>query len=61
MKKIFTLFSLLTVAFALEAQVVLTENFSSGFPPTGWTIDAHAANWSASSSSYAGGTAPEAY
>lgn len=61
MKKIFTLFSLLVAALALQSQVVLNENFSNAFPPEGWSIDAHAANWSASPSSYAGGAAPEAY
>lgn len=44
----------------LQAQQVLNEQFDGTFPPTGWSIDAHAANWSAEQSMYAGGTAPEA-
>lgn len=40
---------------------VLYENFSNGAcPPTGWTIDAHSTNWSANTSNYSGGEAPEA-
>lgn len=41
-------------------QTFLSETFQS-FPPTGWTIDAHATNWSLGSSANAGGTAPEAH
>jgi len=46
--------------FAQKATVLLTENFSGGVPPAGWTIDDQAAQWSQSSSANAGGTAPEA-
>ncbi len=35
-------------------------DFSDGVPPTGWTIDNLAAQWSQASSENAGGTAPEA-
>ncbi len=45
----------------LLAQVVLNETFSGGvMPPAGWTIDAQTSNWSVSSTSNAGGSAPEA-
>lgn len=44
------------------AQTVLNETFSGGtFPPSGWTIDAQAGNWSAGNSANAGGSAPEAH
>ncbi len=65
MKTFFLCAALLCAVMAgLNAQtgrdVLLSENFGSGtFPPTGWTIDSHAANWSSSNSSNAGGTAPE--
>ncbi len=39
---------------------IFNEDFSSGVPPTGWTIDDMAAQWSQESSANAGGTAPEA-
>jgi hypothetical protein len=38
---------------------LLTEDFSSGVPPTGWTTDAPL-HWMSSNTNYAGGTAPEA-
>ena len=44
----------------LMAQTYFNVDFNGTFPPTGWTIDAHATNWSANSSNNAGGTAPEA-
>ena len=48
-------------AFSTQAQVLLNEDFGSGtFPPAGWTISAQSANWSAVSTSNAGGSAPEA-
>ena len=65
MKTFFLCAALLCAALAgLNAQigrdVLLSEDFGSGtFPPTGWTIDTHAANWSISNSNIAGGTAPE--
>ncbi len=46
--------------FAQKATVLLTEDFSGGVPPAGWTIDDFAAQWSQSASAKAGGTAPEA-
>jgi len=45
----------------LQAQIVLQEDFSSGtFPPQGWSIPSHAANWSAVNTANAGGESPEA-
>ena len=63
MKNLFTFFltCLFFVNFAVLGQTVVDEKFDSGqFPPTGWTIDAHATNWSAKVSGNAGGSAPEA-
>ncbi len=47
-------------SFAQKAVNLLNEDFSSGVPPTGWTVDGMSSQWSQSSSSKAGGTAPEA-
>jgi len=58
MKKL-VLFLLLVPSF-LMAQTYFNVDFSGTFPPTGWTIDAQAANWSAVSTNNSGGTAPEA-
>ena len=52
--------SLLLLPSLLMAQTYFNVNFSGTFPPTGWTIDAHAGNWSAVSTNNSGGTAPEA-
>jgi hypothetical protein len=61
MKKFITVFTFLLFPSLLMAQTHSFEDFGSGtFPPSGWTIDAHAGNWSANSSNNAGGTAPEA-
>ena len=61
MKKLYTTMILLVaIAYMGSAQVLFTEDFSSGVPPTGWSIDDHAGNWTQESSSNAGGTAPEA-
>jgi hypothetical protein len=61
MKKVYFLTLLLAMAMMSSAQTYLTQDFSAGtMPPAGWTIDAHAANWSADASVNAGGTAPEA-
>jgi len=60
MKKLYVLFILLaTCAYAVNAQVYFEEGFNS-MPPTGWTIDDHAGNWSSESSANAGGTPSEA-
>jgi hypothetical protein len=61
MKKIYLLTLLMAVSCWVSAQTIIYEDFSSGtFPPAGWTIDAHSANWSAQSSANAEGVAPEA-
>lgn len=58
MKKfVLTLFLLPSL---LMAQSIFNVDFSGTFPPSGWTIDAHATNWSAVSTNNSGGTAPEA-
>lgn len=46
--------------FAQKGTELFNEDFSNGVPPTGWTIDDMASQWSQSSSTNAGGTAPEA-
>ena len=61
MKKLYsTLILLVAMSVALQAQTIFSEDFSSGVPPTGWTIDAHATNWLQEASNNAGGTSPEA-
>jgi len=61
MKKFITVFAFLLFPSLLMAQTYFTEDFGGGtFPPSGWTIDAYAGNWSANSSNNAGGIAPEA-
>ncbi len=63
MKKFTLLFLYLFIGifvFAQKATTLLTEDFSSGVAPTGWTIDDMASQWSSSSTTNAGGTAPEA-
>jgi hypothetical protein len=61
MKKIYLLTLLLAVSCWVSAQTFVYEDFSGGtMPPAGWSIDAHAANWSVESSGNAGGVAPEA-
>jgi len=44
----------------LMAQNYFNVDFTGTFPPTGWSIDAHATNWSSVATNNAGGTAPEA-
>lgn len=61
MKKLYILLLFIaTTAFTVNSQTFFTEDFSSGVPPTGWSIDTLAGNWSANPSNNAGGTAPEA-
>lgn len=63
MKQIYTLAIALMISLGVFAQkeALIMETFDSGtMPPTGWTIDASASNWSANSSANAGGEAPEA-
>ncbi|HMM12570.1 MAG TPA: hypothetical protein PKE03_10800, partial [Bacteroidales bacterium] len=60
MRRIFTLFLPVFLAFGLNAQVMLTENFSAGtFPPAGWTVSGQNTNWRISQSANAGGASPE--
>jgi len=58
MKKLVLL--LFVVPSFLMAQNYFNIDFSGTFPPNGWTIDAHATNWSTVSTNNSGGTAPEA-
>ena len=61
MKKIYLISILMAFTLWLSAQTFISEDFSAGaMPPAGWTIDAHATNWSADASANAGGAAPEA-
>jgi len=61
MKRIYILLSFISLTFLGFSQTILQEDFSDGtMPPTGWSIDGLAANWSNSSSNSAGGVAPEA-
>lgn len=54
-------FMLVSPVFAQLRPDLINENFTATtFPPAGWTIDAHAANWSRVATNNAGGTAGEA-
>lgn len=44
----------------LMAQTFFNLDFSGTFPPTGWTFEGYAAQWTQSSTDNAGGSAPEA-
>jgi len=61
MKKnyIFLTLLFLITSLTIKAQL-LTEDFSTSVPPSGWTIDANATNWVQSNTTVANGTAPEA-
>ncbi|MCF6169783.1 MAG: T9SS type A sorting domain-containing protein [Bacteroidales bacterium] len=60
MKKITLLFAFLATLSFLNAQTFVDEDFSANqMPPSGWTIDGFASNWSTSASVNAGGVAPE--
>ena len=60
MKKFYALFLLIALSFGAMSQTFIAEDFSNGVPPSGWTIDNLAAQWSSSSTANAEGTAPEA-
>jgi len=61
MKKFYIMVILAIIGLISYSQTLITEDFSGGvMPPSGWSIDAHAANWSISNSVNAGGIAPEA-
>ncbi len=60
MKKLTLLIALLVTGSLTFGQMVLNEDFSGGqMPPEDWAISDHASNWSAESTSNAGGNAPE--
>ncbi len=52
--------ALFSTAALATAEIHLQEDFSSDWPPTDWSIDYHAGNWSANESNNAGAEAPEA-
>jgi hypothetical protein len=60
MKKIVLLFIGIGLSYLSFGQILVSEDFTGAFPPSGWAIDAHAANWKSSGTTNAGGTAPEA-
>ncbi|MBN2175514.1 MAG: hypothetical protein JW731_15395 [Bacteroidales bacterium] len=61
MKKLYVFAILLSITTLVFGQTYLTEDFSGNvMPPTGWSLDGLPAQWSISSTTNAGGTAPEA-
>jgi hypothetical protein len=61
MKKLYLLLLLSTVSMLSFGQLYFWESFDAGqMPPTGWTVEGLPAQWSASNSANAGGSAPEA-
>ena len=61
MKKIYLLLSLISLSVLTFSQVFVEENFSDAqMPPSGWTIDGYATQWSIVESNNAGGVSPEA-
>lgn len=53
---------MMSISLFTIAQTFVSENFSSGqMPPADWTIDGFATQWESSSSTKAGGDAPEAH
>jgi hypothetical protein len=60
MKTLLSFLLLVCTLTETQAQNLLFEDFSGAFPPPGWTIDAHSANWVKSPTSQAYGTIPEA-
>lgn len=60
MKKVYTLFLFVSMALVSFGQTFIWEGFDAGqMPPSGWTIDGYAAQWSVSNTANAGGAAPE--
>ncbi|HNQ43209.1 MAG TPA: hypothetical protein PKI59_02215, partial [Candidatus Cloacimonadota bacterium] len=60
MKRCLLLMAVVLSLSMAMAQTYLWEDFSSDtFPPTGWTINGGASNWTANDSRFAKGTAPE--
>lgn len=61
MRKIFTFIAVLLMTQISFGQTILFEDFSGNtWPPSGWTFDGLANQWSKSATASAGGTAPEA-
>ncbi len=62
MKKIVLIIGLVfsISVFSQRSTEILSEDFSSGVPPTNWTIDGIPQQWSQEVSTNAGGSAPEA-
>ncbi len=61
MRKLYFLFCFLGLSVFTFGQTYLLEDFSDNqMPPTGWTIDNLAAQWSINNGNNAGGLAPEA-
>lgn len=59
MKRIVIVLLILLVPALVSAQTFLSEDFSRGVPPNGWSADSHSANWHSGSSNEAGGSVPE--
>ena len=60
MKKLYVLLCLASLSVITFGQTYLAEDFSANqMPPSGWTIDNLAAQWSINSGNNAGGIAPE--
>lgn len=60
MKKLYHLFFIVLLFASLQAQTLLTEDFSANkMAPDGWTIEGKTDNWLVKTSANAGGTAPE--
>ena len=61
MKRFYILLSLISLSVLSFSQTVLQQDFSDGtMPPSGWSFDGFASQWSNAESNSAGGTAPEA-
>ncbi len=62
MKRTIFLFFLIFFVFSLSAEIIIDEDFSGNFPPTGWTTTSTSGqiNWAQGSGNNAGGTSPEA-
>ena len=60
MKRYLFVFVLLLILTASFAEIIIDEDFSGTFPPTGWNAyGMNPGNWSQSTTSNAGGTSPE--
>ena len=62
MKRYLFVFVLLLILTASFAEIIIDEDFSGTFPPTGWNAyGMNPGNWSQSTTSNAGGTSPETH